>query len=216
MSDSLWPQGLQHARLPCPSLFPGVWSNSRPLSWWCHPTISASVVPFSPCPQSFPASESFPVSQLFASGSHNYWSFSFNISPSNEYSALISFRIDWFALLASQGTLKSLLQHYSLKASILWCSAFFRVQLSYPYMTTGWSIALTTQTFAVKAMSLLFNMLFVFVITFIPRSKRLLISWLQPPSEVILEPKKRNSVTTSTFLFMFAVKAGTGCHDLSF
>ena len=143
MSDSLWPQGLQHARLPCPSLFPGVWSNSRPLSWWCHPTISASVVPFSPCPQSFPASESFPVSQLFASGSHNYWSFSFNISPSNEYSALISFRIDWFALLASQGTLKSLLQHYSLKASILWCSAFFMVQLSHPYMTTEKTIALT-------------------------------------------------------------------------
>ena len=126
-------------------------------------------------------------------------SFSVSISPSNEYSGLISFRIDWFDLLAVQGTLKSLLQHNSSKASILWRSAFFTVQLSHPYMTTGKTIALTRWTFVDKVMSLLFNMLSRLVITFLPRSKRLLISWLQSPSPVILEPKKRKSVTVSTF-----------------
>ena len=119
-----------------------------------------------------------------------YWSSSFSNSPSNEYSGLISFRIDWFHLLAFQGTLKSLLQHHGSKASILWCSAFFIVQLSHPYMTTGKTIALTRQTFVGKVMSLLLNMLSRLVITFLPRSKRLLISWLQSPSAVILEPKK--------------------------
>ena len=114
-----------------------------------------------------------------------YWSFSFSISPSNEYSGLISFRIDWFDLLAVQGTLEILLQHHSSKASILQCSAFFTVQLSHPYMTTGKTIALTRQTFVGKVMSLLFNMLSRLVITFLPRSKRLLISWLQSPSAVI-------------------------------
>ena len=118
------------------------------------------------------------------------WRFSFHISPSNEYSGLISFRMDWFDLLAVQGTLKSLLQHHSSKASILWHSAFFIVQLSRPYMTTGKTIALTRQTFVGKVMSLLFNMLSRWVITFHPRSKRLLISWLQSPSAVILEPPK--------------------------
>ena len=108
-----------------------------------------------------------------------YWSFSFSISPSNEYSGLISFRIDWFDLLAVQGTLKSLLQHHSSKASILWCSAFFLIQLSHPYMTTGKTIALTRWTFVSKVMSLLFNMLSRLVIAFLPRNKRLLISWLQ-------------------------------------
>ena len=119
-----------------------------------------------------------------------YWSFSFSISLSNEYSGLISFRIDWFYLLAVQGTLKSLLQHNSSKASILWCSGFFIVQLSHPYMTTGKTIALTRWTFVRKAMSLLFNMLSRLVITFLPRSKRLLISWLQSPYAMILEPQK--------------------------
>ena len=119
-----------------------------------------------------------------------YWSFSFSISPSNEYSGLISFRIDWFDRHAVQGTLKSLLQHHSSKASILWHSAFFIVQLSHPYMTTGKTIALTRRTFVGKVMSLLFNTLSRLVITFLPRSKRLLISWLQSPSAVILEPKK--------------------------
>ena len=171
---------------PCPSPTPGVHLNPCLLSWWCHPTISSSVIPFSSCLQSFPASESFQMSQFFASG----WSFIFNISLSNEYSGLISFRMDWLDLLAVQGTLKGLLQHHSSKASILRCSAFFTVQLSYPYMTTGETVALTRRTFVGKVMSLLLNMLSRLVKTFLPRSKRLLISWLQSPSAVILEPKK--------------------------
>ena len=121
-----------------------------------------------------------------------YWSFSFSISPSNEHPGLITFRMDWLDLLAVQGTLKSLIQHHSSKASILWCSAFFTVQLSHPYMTTGKTIALNRQTFVGKVMSLLFNMLSRLVITFPPRSKCLLISWLQSPSVVILEPRKIN------------------------
>ena len=121
------------------------------------------------------------------------------MSPSNEYSGLISFRIDWFDLLAVQGTLKSLLQHHSSKASILQCSAFFMVQFSHPYMTTGRAIALTIWTFVGKVMSLLFNMLSRLVIAFLPRSKHLLISWLQSPSTVISEPKKIKSVTVSIF-----------------
>ena len=127
-----------------------------------------------------------------------YWSFSFSISPSSEYPGLISFRMDWLDLLAVQGTLKSLLQHHSSKASILWCSAFFIVQLSHPYMTTGKTIALTRWIFVGKVMSLLFNMLSGLVITFLPRSKRLFISWLQSPSAVILEPQKMKSDTVST------------------
>ena len=119
-----------------------------------------------------------------------YWSFCFSISPSNEHPGLISFRMDWLDLLAVQGTLKSLLQYHSSKTSILWCSAFFTVQLSHPYLTTGKTIALTRWTFVGKVMSLLLNMLSRLVITFLPRSKRLLISWLQSPSAVILEPKK--------------------------
>ena len=123
----------------------------------------------------------------------------FSISPSSENSGLISFRINWFDLLAVQGTLWSLIQYHSSKVSILWHSAFFMIQLSHPYMTTGKTIALTRQTFVGKVISLLFNMLSRFVIAFFPRSKRLLISWLQSPSTVILEPKKRRSVTASTF-----------------
>ena len=136
------------------------------------------------------------MSQLFASCGQR---FSFSMSPSSEYSGLISFRIDWFYLLAIQGTLKSLLQHHNLKASILWWSAFFMIQRSYPYMTTGKTIALTIWTFVSKVISLLFNTLSRFVIAFLPKSKRLLISWLQSPSAVILEPKKIKSVTVSTF-----------------
>ena len=129
-----------------------------------------------------------------------YWSFSFNISPSNEHPGLISFRGDWLDLLAVQGTLKNLLQHHSSKASILWCSAFFIVQLSHPYMITGKTIALTRWTFVGKViMSLLFNMLSRLVITLLPRSKHLLISWLQSPSVVILEPRKIKSATVSSF-----------------
>ena len=121
-----------------------------------------------------------------------YWSFSFNINPSNEHAGLISFRMDWLDLLAVQGTLKSLL-HHSSKASILWFSAFFMVQISHTYMTTGKTIALTRQTFVGNVMSLLFNMPSILVITFLPRSKHLLISWLQSPSTVILEPKNINN-----------------------
>ena len=128
-----------------------------------------------------------------------YWSFSFSVSPSNECSGLISFRVDWFDLLAVQGILTSLLQHHSWKAAILWCSAFFMVQLSHLYMTTGKNITLTVQTFVSKVMSLLFNILSRFVISFLPRSKHLLILWLQSLSAVILELKKIKSVTVSTF-----------------
>ena len=127
-----------------------------------------------------------------------HWSFSFSISRSNEHPGLISFRMDWLDLLAVQGTLKSLLQHHSSKASSLQCSAFFTVQLSHPYMTTGKTIALTRRTFVGKVVSLLFNMLSRLVITFLPRSKRLLISWLQSPSAVILEHPKIKSATVST------------------
>ena len=126
-----------------------------------------------------------------------YWSFSSNISPSNELPGLISFRMDWLDLLAVQGTLKSLLQHHTSKASILWHSAFFTVQLSHPYMTTGKTIALTSRTFVGKVMSLLFNMLSRLVITFLPRSKHLLTSWLQSTSAVILEHQKIKSDTVS-------------------
>ena len=143
VSDSLWPHGPQHARPPCPSPTPRVHSHPCPLSWWCHPTISSSVVPFSSCPQSFPASGSFQTSVLLIRWL-KYWSFSFSISPSSEYPGLICFRMDWLDLLAVQGTLKSLLQHHSSKASILRHSAFFMVQLSHPYMTTGKTIALTS------------------------------------------------------------------------
>ena len=127
----------------------------------------------------------------------NYWSFSLNISPSNEHPRLISFRMDWLDLLAVQGTLKRLLQHHSSKASILWRSAFFTVQLSHPYMTTGKTIALTRQTFVGKVISLLLKMLSRLVITFLPRSKHLLISCLQSPSALILEPRKIKSDTVS-------------------
>ena len=153
MSDSLWPHGLQHARLPCPSLFPRVCSNSCPLSWWCHPTISSSVVPFSSCPQSFPAWGSF------LSGGQN--------TEASASTSVLSMNIQgWFPLgligfylLVVQGTLKSLLQHHSSKASILQCSAFFMVQLSHPYMAIRETIALIIWTFVSKVMSLLFNML---------------------------------------------------------
>ena len=167
-----------------------VCSNSCPLSRWCHPTISFSVGPFSSCLQSFPASGSFPVSQLFISCGQSTWRFSFSISPSNEYSGLISYRIDWLDLLAVQGTLKSLLQHHTLKATILWCSAFFMVQLSYPFMATGKTIALTRWTIFDTMMSLLFNMLSRFVIAFLPRSKHLLIHCCSHHLQWFWSPRK--------------------------
>ena len=145
-----------------------------------------------------------------------YWSFSFSISPSNEYSGLISFRMDWWNLLAVQGTLNSPLQHHNSKASMLWHSAFFIVQISHPYMTTGKAIALTRRTFIGKVMSLLFNMLSRLVIAFLPRSNHLLISWLQSPSAVILEPKKIVSHCFYCLPIYFPWSDGTRCHDLSF
>ena len=179
MSSFLRLYGLQHARPSCPSPTPGVYSNSRPLSQWCHPTISSSVSPFSSRLQSFPASESFPNMSALCIRWPKYWSFSFSISPSSEHPGLISFRMDGLNLFAVQGSLKSLLQHHSSKASILQRSAFFVVQLSHLYMTPGKTIALTRRTSVGKVMSLLFNMLSRLVITFLPRSKHLLISWLQ-------------------------------------
>ena len=196
VSDSLWPHELQHARPPCPSPTPGVHPNPCPLCWWCHPTISSIVDPFSSCPQSFPASGSFQMSQLSTSGGQSIAGSAFSISPSNEHPGLISFRMDWLGLLGVQGTLKSLLQCHSSKASILQCLAFFIVQLSHPYMTTGKTIALARWTFVDKVMSV-FNMLSRWVITFLPRSKCLLISWLQSPFAVILGPPKMKSDTVS-------------------
>ena len=174
MSDSLQPHELQHDRPPCPSPTPGVHSDSCPLSWWCHPAISSSVIHFSSYPQSLPASESFPMSQLFTWGGQ-----STRVSAlafSKEHPGPISFKMHWLDLLAVQGTLKSLLQHHSSKASILPCSDFFTVQISHPYMTTGKTIALNWWTFVGKVMSLLLKMLSRLVITFLPRSKHLLVS----------------------------------------
>ena len=146
VSDFLWYHGLQHSRLSCPSSSYGACSNSCSLNWRCHPTTSSSVIPFSSCPH-FPSIRVFSNELALLIRCPKYWSFSFSISPSNEYSGLISFRIDWFDLLVVQGTLKSLLQHHSSEASILRCSAFFMVQLLHPYMTTGKMIALTRWTF---------------------------------------------------------------------
>ena len=148
-------------------------------------------------PSVFPSIRVFSNESILLIRWTKYWSFSFNISPSNEHQGLISFRMDWLDLLAVQGTLKSLLQHHSSKISILRCSAFFIVQLSHPCMTTGKTIALTRWTFVGKVMSLLYNMLSRLVIAFLSKSKHLLISWLQSPSAVILEPEKIKSVTVS-------------------
>ena len=164
----------------------------------CHPLLLL--------PSMFPSIRVFSDKSPLHIRWQKYWSFSFSIISSNEQPGWISFRTDWLDLLAVQGTLKSLLQHHSSKASILRHSALFAVQLSHPYMTTGKTIALTRRTFVGKVMSLLLNMLSRLVITFLPRSKRLLISWLQSPSAVILEPRKIKSDTISTFSHLFAMK----------
>ena len=156
----------------------------------CHPLLLL--------PSVFPNIRVFSNESALPVSWPKFWSFSFNISPSNEHPGLISFRMDWLDLLAVQGTRKNLLQHHNSKASVLWHSAFFIVQLSHPYMTTGKTIALTRWTFVGKVLFLLFNVLSRLVISFLPRSKRLLISWLQSPSAVILEPNKIKSVTVST------------------
>ena len=186
VSDSFWPKELQLTKLPCPTPTPGAYLNSCPSSQWCHqPSHPLSFPSLSPA--IFPSIRIFSSESVLRIRWPKYWSFSFSISPSNEYSGLISSRIDWFDLLAVQGTLNSLLQYHSSKASIFWHSAFFIVQPSHPYMTTEKTIVLTGWTFVGKIMSLLFNMLSRLVTLFLPRSKRLLISWLESPSAVILE-----------------------------
>ena len=197
VSPSLWPHGLQHSRLPCHT-------NSQSLQ---RLMSIKSVMPSNHLilchlllllPSIFPSIRVFSNELALCIRWSKYWSISFSISPSNEYSGLSSFRIDWFDLLDVQGTLKSL-QHYNSKASVLQCSALFMVQLSHSYMTTGKTKALTIRTFVSKVMPLLFNTLSRFVLAFLPRSKRLLIPWLQSPSAMILEPKKIKSVIVSTF-----------------
>ena len=189
MSSSLQPHEPQHTRPPCPSRTSGVYPDSCPLNQWCHPTISPSVIPFSSCLQSFSASGFFLRSQFFISGG-KILAFQLQHQSFQWYSGLISFRIDWFGLLAVQGTLKSLLQHHKSKTSILQHSGFFMVQLSHRYMTTGITIALTRQTFVSKVMSLFFNMLSRFVIAFLWKSKHLLISWLQYHPQLFWSPRK--------------------------
>ena len=187
---------MQHTRPPCPSPTAEVHPNPRPLGDAIQPSHPLS----SPSPPAFSLAQHqglYNQSVLHIRWP-KYWSFSFSISPSNECSGLISFRKDWLDLLAVQGTLKSLLQHHSSKASIFLPSAFFTVQLSHPYMTNGKTIALIRWNFVGRVMSLLFNMLSRLVIAFVPRSKCLLISWLQSPSAVILEPPKIKSDTVST------------------
>ena len=190
VSDSLWPHESQHIRPPCPSPTPGVHSDSRPHLVLCRPLLLLPPIP--------PSIRVFSSESTLRMRWAKYWSFSFSIILSKEIPGLISFRMDWLDLLAVQGTLKSLLQHRSSKASIIQHSAFFTVQLSHPYMTTGKTIALTRQTLVSKVMSLLLKILSRLVITFLPRSKRLLISWLRSLSAVILEPPKIKSDTVST------------------
>ena len=189
VSDSLRAHESQHTRPPCPSPTPGVHSDSRPSSVMpsSHLILCCPLPILPPIP---PSIRVFSTKSALHMRWTKYWSFSFSIIPSKEIQGLISFRMDWVDLLAVQGTLKSLRQHHSSKASILRRSAIFTVHLSHPYMTTGKTIALTRQTLIGKVMSLLLNMLSRLVITFLPKSKRLLISWLQSPSAVILEPKK--------------------------
>ena len=171
----------------------------------CHPLLLL--------PSVFPGIRVFSSESVLHIRWPKYWRFSLNISPSSEHPGLISFKMDWLDLLAVQGTLKSLLQHHSSKASILWRSAFFIVQLSHPYMTTGKTIVLTRQTFVDKVMSLLFNMLFRLVIAFLPRNKHLLISWLQSQSAVILEPQKIKSASFHCLPIYLPCSDGTRCHD---
>ena len=190
MSDSLWPHGLQHARPPCPITNPQ--SLPKLLSTESvmpsnHLILCCSLLLL---PSVFPSIRVFSKQSALHIRCPKYWSFNFSISPSNEYPGMISFRMDCLDLLVVQGTLKSLLQQHNSKASILRHSAFFIVQLSHSYMTTGKTIVLTRQTFVGKVMPLLFNMLYSLVIAFLSRSKHLLIWWLQSPSAVILEPKK--------------------------
>ena len=214
VSNSLRPHGPQHTRPPCPSP-----TQNLPKLMFIESVMPSNRLILCPVlllPSIFPSIRVFSNESALHIRWPKYQSFSFNISPSNEHSGLISFRMHWLDLLAVQGTLKSLLQHHSSIASILQCSAYFIVQLSHPYMITVKTIALTRRTFVGKIMSLLFNKLSRLVITFLPRSKRLLISWLQSPSAVILEPKKAKvSHCFHCFPIYLPWSDGTGCHDLS-
>ena len=199
---TLWPHELQCIRLPCPSLFAGICTNSCLLSQWCCLTISSSANPFSSCPQSFPASESFPMSLLFASGGQSIGA---SVSESFQCLFRIDFlKTDWFHLLSVQGTIKSLLQHYSSKSSIIQHSAFFIIPHLYQCMTTGKTIALLYGPWSAK-WCLCFIIHHSFVIAFHPKIKCLLILWLKSQSAVILEPKKTKSVAFFTFS-LFAMK----------
>ena len=205
----------QHTRPPCPSQTPGVHPNPCPSSRWCHLAIWFSVIPFSSCLRSFLALGSFPVSQLFTSGGQRIGvSASASVLPINTQDWSPLGCTGWISLQSK--TLKSLLQYHSSKASILRRSPFFIVQLSHPYMTTGKTIALTSRTFVGKVMSLLLNMLSRLVITFLLRSKCLLISWLQSPSAVILEPQKIVWHCFHCFPIYFPWSDRTRCHDPSF
>ena len=214
MSHSLRPHELQHARPPCPTPTLGAYPNSCPLSWWCHPSISFSVIPFSSCPQTFKASGSFQMSELFAWGGQSI-GVSASVLPmiTQDWSLL-----GWTGWISLQSKGLSRVPNTTVsKAWIFWYMAIFISQHSHPYMTTGKTIALTRKTFVGKVMALLFNMLSRLVITFLPRSKCLLISWLQSPSAVILEPPP-NKVSHCLHCFPIYLpwSDGAGCHDLSF
>ena len=215
MSNSLWPHALQHIRPPCPSPTPEVYPNSCPLSRWCHPTISSLSSP-SPPPSIFPNIRvSFNESDLRIRWP-KYWHFSLSISPSKEHPGLVSFRMDWLYLFAVQGTLKSLLQYHSSKASILWHSAVFTVQLSHPYMTTGKTITLTRGNFAGKVMSLLLNMLSRLVTTVLPRSKCLNFMATVTIWSDFGAPQNKVSHCFHCFSIYLPWSDGTRFHDLSF
>ena len=213
MPNSLRLHRLQHTSLPCPSPSPRV--GQTHVHWVDVAIYLFLFFPLLLLPSIFPSIRIFSIEFTFRIRWPKYWHFSFSISPSNEYSRLISFRIDWFDLVF-QGTFKSVLQNHSSKASILWCSASFMVQLPHPYMTIGKTIALTIWTFIGKVISLRFNTLSRLVIAFLPTSKCLLISWLQSLSPVILEPKKIKSVTISISSPSVFPSDRAGCHDLSF
>ena len=215
VSDSLRPHGLQHARLPCPSPIPGACSNSMSIELVMPSYHLILFCPLLLLPSVFLSIRVFSSESVFRIKGPKYWSCSFSISPSNEYSGLISFRMNWLDLLAVQGSLKSLLQHHSSEASILWRSAFFMVQLSHLYVTTGKTIALSRRTFVGKVMSLLFNVPSRLVIAFLPRSKQLnFMAAVTICSDFGAQENK------SLSLFPFAIylpwSDQTGCHDLSF
>ena len=214
VSNSLWPHGLQHARLSCPSPSPGACLNSCPSSWWCHPTILFSVIPFSSCLQLFPGSGSFPMSQFFASGVQSIGaSASASLFPTN-IQGWLPLGLTGLISLLSKGFSRVFPNTTVWRYQFFGIQLFFIVQLLHLYMTPGKTIALTRWTFVGKVMSLLFNTLSRLVIAFPPRNKRLLISWLQSPYSVILEPKKIVCHCYRCFPIYLPWSDGTGCHDL--